>query len=218
LKNNFIGYIEGYICMTGVDSHGDRILPEFIDNLKKQIDQNPALKKIIIQHNIKDSAGEIIEYRVVTKGRWKGLWAKIGIYQKRKDIWERIEKGEITGFSIEAKTADFNYDKQNSIFLKITSKYWHDVKNILDESNVISEVFLKKSLDTQAVIAIMLPVSLFIIDKIFDYWKIKQKEDPNTNINITIENNTYNFNNYSPQEIKEQLNFLQGNKNNPKTK
>lgn len=167
LKNNFIGYIEGYVCMTGVDSHGDRILPEFIDNLKKQIDQNPALKKITIQHNIKDSAGEIIEYRVVTKGRWKGLWAKIGIYQKRKDIWERIEKGEITGFSIEAKTADFNYDKQNSIFLKITSKYWHDVKNILDESNVISEVFLKKSLDAQAIIAIILPVGLFIIDKIF---------------------------------------------------
>ena len=60
---------------------------------------------------------------------------------KRKDIWERIEKGEITGFSIEAKTAGFNYDNQNSIFLRITPKYWHDVKNILDESNVISGVF-----------------------------------------------------------------------------
>lgn len=146
MEKDFIGYVMGYICTTDVDSHGDRFPPEFIDNFKKQIDQNPMLRIMKLQHNVKDSSGEMVEYRVDTKGKWKGLWAKVGVYKNRKDVWEMIEKGELTGFSMSVKTSGFNFTEKNKIFIKISPQYWGDIKDIFDKINIKSEVYLKKAL------------------------------------------------------------------------
>ena len=211
MKKDFIGYVMGYICTTDVDSHGDRFPPEFIDNFKKQIDQNPMLRIMKLQHNVKDSSGEMVEYRVDTKGKWKGLWAKVGVYKNRKDVWEMIEKGELTGFSMSVQTSGFNFTKKNKIFIKISPQYWGDIKDIFDKINIKSEVYLKKALGEQAIISIIIPVGLFVIDKIYNYWKIKRENDKSINININIQNKNYNFINSSPDEIKKHLRSLQEN-------
>ena len=209
MEKDFIGYVMGYICTTDVDSHGDRFSPEFIDNFKKQIDQNPMLRIMKLQHNVKDSSGEMVEYRVDTKGKWKGLWAKVGVYKNRKDVWEMIEKGELAGFSMSVKTPGFNYTKKNKIFIKISPQYWGDIKDIFDKINIKNEVYLKKALGEQAIISIIVPVGLFVIDKIYNYWKTKRENDKSINININIQNKNYNFIDSSPDEIKKHLRLLQ---------
>ena len=30
MKKDYIGYVEGYICTTNIDSHGDKLSPENI--------------------------------------------------------------------------------------------------------------------------------------------------------------------------------------------
>jgi len=146
MKKDFIGYVGGYICTTDVDSHGDRLPTEFIDKFKKQLDQNPMLRIMKLQHNIKDSSGEIFDYRVNKKGKWKGLWVEVGIYKNRKDVWERIEKGELTGFSISLISPGFSFTKKNKIFIKINPQYWHEIKDIFDKINIKTEIYLKKAL------------------------------------------------------------------------
>jgi len=218
MEKDFIGYVMGYICTTDLDAHGDRFSPEFIDNFKKKIDQDPMLRIIKLQHNVKDSSGEMIEYRVDTKGKWKGLWAKVGVYKNRKDVWEMIEKGELTGFSVSLKSSGFNFTKKNKIFIKIDPQYWREITGIFDKINIKTDVYLKKALGEQAIISIIIPVGLFIIDKIYNYWKTKREDDKNINININIQNNNYNFITSSPDEIKKRLRSLQENETKAKNK
>lgn len=108
MSSNFIGYVEGYICTTDVDSYGDELTSETIDSIKQQIEQNPALRIIYLRHDKKSPpCGEILKLRIATKGEWKGLWAKARIYKDRKDVWEMLENRELTGFSIEGRVLEF---------------------------------------------------------------------------------------------------------------
>ena len=205
----------GYICTTDVDSHGDRFPPEFIDNLKKQIDQNPMLRIMKLQHNVKDSSGEMVEYRVDTKGKWKGLWAKVGVYKNRKDVWEMIEKGELTGFSIGVRLGKFDssFSKKNKILIKITPQYWQEIKEIIDKEEIKNVVYLKKALDEPVIFSLIITVGLpIVIDKIYNYWKTKREKDQSIKININIQNNNYNFINSSPDEIKNILDHYRKSK------
>ena len=180
MKKDFIGYVGGYICTTDVDSHGDKLSPENIENIKKQIDQKPMLRIMKLKHNIKDSCGEMVEYRIDTKGKWKGLWAKIGVYKNRKDVWEMIEKGELTGFSIGGRLGKFDssFSKKNKIFIKITPQYWQEIKEIIDKEEIKNVVYLKKALDEPAIFSVIITVGLpIIIDKIYNYWKTKREND-----------------------------------------
>jgi hypothetical protein len=215
MKKDFIGYVMGYICTTDVDSHGDRFPPEFIDNLKKQIDQNPMLRIMKLQHNVKDSSGEMVEYRVDTKGKWKGLWAKVGVYKNRKDVWEMIEKGELTGFSIGVRLGKFDssFSKKNKILIKITPQYWQEIKEIIDKEEIKNVVYLKKALDEPVIFSLIITVGLpIVIDKIYNYWKTKREKDQSIKININIQNNNYNFINSSPDEIKNILDHYRKSK------
>lgn len=215
MKKDFIGYVMGYICTTDVDSHGDRFPPEFIDNFKKQIDQNPMLRIMKLQHNVKDSSGEMVEYRVDTKGKWKGLWAKVGVYKNRKDVWEMIEKGELTGFSIGGRLGKFDssFSKKNKILIKITPQYWQEIKEIIDKEEIKNVVYLKKALDEPVIFSLIITVGLpIVIDKIYNYWKTKREKDQSIKININIQNNNYNFINSSPDEIKNILDHYRKSK------
>ena len=107
------------------------------------------------------------------------------------------------------QTSGFNFTKKNKIFIKISPQYWGDIKDIFDKINIKSEVYLKKALGEQAIISIMIPVGLFVIDKIYNYWKTKRENDKSINININIQNKNYNFINSSPDEIKKYLRSLQ---------
>ena len=211
MKKDYIGYVEGYICTTNIDSHGDKLSPENIENIKKQIDQKPMLRIMRLKHNIKDSCGEMVEYRVDTKGKWKGLWAKVGIYKNRRDVWEMHKSGELTGFSISVKLVedDSDFMEKDKFFIKINPEYWHEIKEILDKKNIKNEVYLKKAADGGETFSIIIPVGLFIINILYDYWKTKRENDKNININITIQNKNYNFINSSPDEIKKHLRSLQ---------
>ena len=211
MKKDYIGYVEGYICTTNVDSHGDKLSPENIENIKKQIDQKPMLRIMRLKHNIKDSCGEMVEYRVDTKGKWKGLWAKVGIYKNRRDVWEMHKSGELTGFSISVKLVedDSDFMEKDKFFIKINPEYWHEIKEILDKENIKNEVYLKKAADEGAIFSIIMPVGLLIINILYDYWKTKRENNKNININITIQNKNYNFINSSPDEIKKHLRSLQ---------
>lgn len=211
MKKDFIGYIEGYICTTSIDSHGDKFLPEDIDSFKNQIDQNQRLRIMYVKHNIEGPSGEMVEYRVDTKGKWKGLWAKIGIYKNRKDVWEMHKSGKLTGFSVGVKLVEKNssFTEKDKFFIKINPQYWHEIKEILDKENIKTEVYLKKALDESAIFSLIITTGYFVIDKLYDYWKTKREKDKNVNISITIQEKNYNFINSSPSEIKKHLRLLQ---------
>jgi len=214
MSSNFIGYVEGYICTTDVDSHGDKFTSEPIDSIKQQIEQNPSLRIIYLQHHKKSPpCGEILKLQIDTKGEWKGLWAKAGIYKDRKDVWEMIENRELTGFSIGGRVLEFERmeacHKEGKLMFKfdleIDPQSWGEIKELLDRENgVKSEVYIRKAVDIPTIITVVAS-GLFIIDKLYEYWKNRKRQGQNPNIAVVIRDTKIYFEQSSPEEIKKYL-------------
>jgi len=206
--NKFIGYVEGYICTTNVDSHGDKLTPEAIESIKDQIERDPTLRTMYLQHEVSQPCGEILELRIDTKSEWKGLWAKVGIYKNRKDVLGMIENKELTGFSIAGRVLEEQKlevcSEKDLIYkfdLEVDPQYWGEIKDILDKKGIQSEVYVRKALDIPVIISVAAN-GLFIIDKLYDYWKNRKKQGVNINIKIVIEDKKFDFNQVVPEDIE----------------
>jgi len=210
MSSNFIGYVEGYICTTDVDSHEDKLTPEAINNIKKQIEQNPTLRIICLQHDTSQSCGQILELRIETRGKWKGLWAKVGIHEDREDVWKMIENRELTGFSIAGRVLEYELkliQKEELMYkfdLEVDPQQWTEIKDILDTEGIQSEVYIRKALNIPTIISVVAS-GLFIIDKLYEYWKNRKKKRQDINIKIVIQERKFDFNEVPPEDIKRYL-------------
>jgi len=213
-KDKFIGYVEGYLCTTDVDSHGDKLTSEDVEDIKRQMDKNPKLRTLYLEHDINQPIGMVLNSEVEVKNEWRGLKAKVGIFQGRGDVWERIKNGKLGGFSIGTRVLRFeqiesieqtkhggHFNERYSFSLEVSPQWWREIKNLLDKEETKSEVYLKKGIDFPTLI-IVIASSLTIIDILYRYYKNKNGKGQNININIVIKNNKFNFNKFSPDEMK----------------
>lgn len=218
MKKKFIGYVTGYICTNDIDSHGDKLTPETIEDIKDQIERDSSLRTMFLQHDESQPCGEMLEFRVDTKGEWKGLWAKIGVYKNRKDIWEMIKNRRLTGFSIGARVLEEQRlevcNEEDLVYkfdLEVDSRLKSEVKDLLDKEGLKSEVYIQKALDVPTIITVAAS-GLFIIDRLYEYHKRlkkkKQKKQRDVTVNyfnIVIGEQRFNFNQNSLDEIKKHL-------------
>jgi len=210
MSNDFIGYLEGYICTTDVDSHGDRITPEAIISIKERIIKKPGLRIIYLQHDTSQPCGKILKLRIDTKGKWKGLWAKTGIFKGREDVLKMCENKELTGFSIAGRILEYKpkiirkKELKYRFQLEIDPQYWGEIKDILNKENIQREVYLRKALNLPAIISIVTN-GLSIIDTLCKYIKSHKKNEQEINIKIVIKELKLNLNIVTPQEIKKYL-------------
>jgi len=106
MAKEFIGCVEGYLTTTDIDAHGDRLTPEAVESFADQLRKDPKKRTLCLQHDAKQPIGYITEFHVETKGEWKGLRAKVGIYATRPDVWEMMQSGALSGFVYGAKLVD----------------------------------------------------------------------------------------------------------------
>ena len=213
-EDKFIGYVEGYLCTTDIDSHGDKLTSEVVEDMKKQMDKNPKLRTLYLEHDTNQPIGIILESKIEIKNKWRGLKVKAGIFQGREDVWKRIKNGKLGGFSIGTRVLRFeqtgsikqrkdgnHFNERYTFSLEVSPQWWVEIKNLLDKEETKSEVYLKKGIDFPTVIWVIAS-SLTIIDKLYRYWKSNKEKGKNINISIVIKNNKFNFNRFSPEEIK----------------
>jgi len=210
MNSNFIGYVEGYICTTDIDLHGDRFAPEAIDRIKEQIEQNISLRTVYLEHDISQPCGEILNLRVEKREGWKGLWVKVGIYKDREDVWEKIEKKELKGFSLAGKVLEFQRFKNvgeeaaYKFDLEVDSSLKWEIKEILDKEGVKSEVYIRKAWDIPTIISVTTN-ALVIVDILHKYWINRKKQGQNITLNIVIGKQKFTFDQSSPDDIKRHL-------------
>ena len=104
IKSYFLkpaGYVEGYLSTTDLDLQGDIVDPEAIKSMARQIKLCPSKRVIYLEHDISKPVGRIVKCEVHKRDNWRGLWAKVVVFNK--DIYDRIENSELTGFSIAGK-------------------------------------------------------------------------------------------------------------------
>lgn len=89
--------------------------------------------------------------------------------------------------------------------LEVDPQWWGEIKELLDEEkDVKSEVYIRKAVDIPTIIKIVAS-GLFVIDKLYEYWKNRKRQGQNINITVIIKDNKFNFNQISPEEIKKYL-------------
>jgi hypothetical protein len=89
--------------------------------------------------------------------------------------------------------------------LEVDPQQWREIKDILDKEGIQSEVYIRKALDIPTIITVVAS-GLFIIDKLYEYWKNRKKRGQNITIfNIVIGNQKFNFDQSSPDDIKKHL-------------
>lgn len=159
MEEEFIGHIEGYLATTDVDSQGDRLTPEAIEQFAEQLRINPDKRTLFYNHDMTQPMGYLIEFHVETKGSWKGIFAKAGIYKSRPDLWDKMKSGEIKGFSYSAKILDMEYNKmQNNecyFSIEIKSDDWHDIRDMLSQMGAHVEPIVKKAADFPTILNVV---------------------------------------------------------------
>lgn len=150
MEDRFIGYIEGYLATTDVDSQGDRLTPEALENFAKQIKANPALRTTYLSHDTTQPVGYIVDFSIETKGDWKGLRAKVGVYKTSPDAWEMIESGKLKGFSFGGKVKMAKKtvtNKKCNFSLEAKVEDYHQISDLLSQSGADVETIVQKAAD-----------------------------------------------------------------------
>lgn len=94
--------LEGTFTSAVVDKAGDRVAKKAIISMKNQIERDPEKRRFTVDHSNR-VVGEIMD--VWTNVNSDGIFelnGTVGIYEGNDDVIERIEKGDLSGFSIEA--------------------------------------------------------------------------------------------------------------------
>jgi HK97 family phage prohead protease len=220
-EDKYIGCVEGFIATTNVDSDGDMLAPEAIESMASQLGSNPKLRTMYLNHDMSQPVSEIIEFEVRSKGDWKGLWVKVGVFADRADVWRMMERGEITGFSFgarvsEAKTVnsigvDSNDPSEKYNFqIEVDNRSKWDVKDILDSEWIQNQLIVRKALDAVSTI-IVTAASLQIIHILYDFWQRRRESNIDINISINIGNVSIDFSKHTPEEI---VSKIEANKEN----
>jgi hypothetical protein len=210
-ESEYIGFIEGYAFTTNIDKHGDRLSPEAIENIAQQMLANPSLRTVNYNHDRNQPMGYITDFHIENKGELKVLRVKVGIYKTRPDLWEKIQSGEISGFSYGAKIVKMESEKMPDIKCSFTVELddgdWHRLDDMLTSMGVKPEINVKKSIDVPT--TIMLTISILslpgVIYGIYDLWKKFYKNKKGLWIKIKTTKRRYNFKDNTIDEIIEEI-------------
>ncbi|WP_321822919.1 XkdF-like putative serine protease domain-containing protein [Pyramidobacter piscolens] len=85
------------------DTDGNWMTAETIEKMAHQFMREARVQQIDKNHAGAKDKGEVVESFIVRKGDpdfTEGAWV-VGVHIPDAAIWEQIEKGELTGFSIE---------------------------------------------------------------------------------------------------------------------
>ncbi|MDR1514913.1 MAG: XkdF-like putative serine protease domain-containing protein [Synergistaceae bacterium] len=99
-----IAYGEVYVP-NEKDTDGNWMTPETIEKMAHDFMAEQRLTQIDTNHDGNTDKGVIVESFIARKGDpdfAEGAWA-VGVKVSDKDTWKAIEKGEITGFSVEGR-------------------------------------------------------------------------------------------------------------------
>lgn len=152
--------IEGTFTSAIVDKVGDRLAEKAIIDIKNQIENNPQKRRFTVDHSGR-VVGEILD--VWTDRNDDGvleLNGTVGVYEGNHEVIERIESGELSGFSIEAHYFE-NTDKKewsnvNQIMkLKVDGEQRGDIHPELSSQGLKFKTKLEKSVTGIAVFAII---------------------------------------------------------------
>ena len=210
-EEKYIGYTEGFIATTSVDADGDLLAPDAIESMASQLRSNPKLRTVYLNHDMSQPVSEIIEFEVRRKGDWKGLWAKVGVFADRADVWRMMERGELTGFSFgarvsEAKTVNSigvdsnNPSEKYNFQIEVDNRSKWDVKDILDSEGIQNQLIVRKAMDAVSIIVVT-AASLQIIYVLYAFWQQKRKSERDFNITVNIGNMNVDFSQHTPEEI-----------------
>jgi HK97 family phage prohead protease len=217
-ENEYIGFIEGYAATTDVDLHGDKLTPEAIENMAEQINNNPKLRIAPYNHDITQPMGYITDFRVDTKGSWKGLHIKVGVYKSRPDLWKKVLSGDIKGFSYGARIREMEYKKMPdtncSFTIEIINEEWHQICDILSKLGAKVEPDVRKAWDTPIIITVTLsiltlPASIY---GLYDLWKRLGGKSKGQWMKIKTIKRKFDFNTNTVEEITNEIELDSKNK------
>jgi HK97 family phage prohead protease len=209
MDEEFIGYVEGYAATTSVDSQGDQLTPEAIEKFADDLRRNPEKRTIYFQHDTTQPMGYITDFYVDTKGAWKGLRIKVGIYKSRPDVWEMIESGKLTGFSYGAKILKMEEhmranDNECSFSIEVKDHDWQIIKDILVKMGAKVDVIVQKAADFPTILSVTAS-TLTIAGLIFQLYTLhkrsKHQKTSGHSIVISTKTKKFNFEDNTVEEI-----------------
>ena len=135
---NYVGYLQGYITTT-TDQYAHRApyTPDEIESFARQITEDPKRRLVYLGDDLSQSVGEIIQFEVRKKGDWSGLWAKVGVYEDRADIWQTSEHGLYTAVRLNVgkesggTQVDSASQDQSSLAVDVDRGCGREVENVL---------------------------------------------------------------------------------------
>lgn len=209
MEEKFIGYIEGYLATTNVDSQGDKLSPEGIEQFADTLSKNPQKRTLFLSHDITQPIGYVTEFHIETKGLWKGIFAKVGIYKSRPDVWRMIQSGELKGFSYGAKVLEMKHRKspnpECSFSVEVRISDWHIIKDTLSQMGAHVEAIVQKAADFPTILNVTMGI-LALPGTIYGLYTLYQKlsgRDKNrgTWMKISTTKRKFNFEDNTVEEI-----------------
>ena len=201
-----------------MDLHGDKLTPEAIEDMAKQIKNNHKLRITPYNHDQTQPMGYITDVRIDTKGTWKGLWVKMGVFKTRPDLWAKILFGEIKGFSYGVKIIEMEYNKMpdtNCMFtIEVNNKEWHQIHELLIKLDAHVEPDVKKAWDTPTIISVTLSVVTLpaTIYALYDLWKRLGGKTKGQWMKIKTTKRKFDFNENTVEEITNEIELESKNK------
>jgi hypothetical protein len=209
MDKEFIGYVEGYVATTSVDSQGDQLTPEAIEKFADDLRRDAKKRTIYLQHDTTQPMGYITDFYVETKGAWKGLRIKVGIYKSRLDIWEMIESGKLTGFSYGAKILKMEEymrtnDDECSFSIEIRDCDWQIIKDTLLKMGAKVDVIVQKAADFPTILGVTastLTIAGIIFQLYILHKRSKHQKTSEHSIVISTKTRKFNFEDNTVEEI-----------------
>ncbi len=205
----FCGYTEGIAAGTNVDNHGDKLTLENPQKMKDDIYNNTEKRVVNLEHNEKDKIGEIVNCEIENIGSHHFLKVKVGIYKGREDVIEKIQKGELKGFSISFR---YEVNVPNSLKqilpplnIEIDAILRKDLEDLLTANNISYSCFVRKA-DTATSIITIAGFAASIIEILKIVYDLRKDKKSNINVyNIKINDSVININTTTQEETGKRI-------------
>lgn len=221
----YSGFIQGYIATTAIDSQGDQLTPQVIEKFADDLTKNPQKRTLYFNHDMTQPMGYVTEFHVETKGEWKGLFAKVGIFKSRLDLWAKIQSGELTGFSFGARVLGMERKMSHNnvecnFTVDLTNIDWDTLKDTLTKMGAKVDVTVRKAVDAPTSLAITANVATIagLIFQIYTYYKLSRKQNDKGKITISTSKRKFNFDESTLDEIVSSVEVDSVQQNKSKTK
>ncbi len=208
MVEEFIGYVEGYLATTGIDSHGDRLTPEALESFAKQLKNKPSLRTLHLNHDTSQPIGYIVDFAVENKGQEKALRAKVGIYKSRPDVWADMQSGKLSGFSFGAKLINKELSEVTendcTFSVEVEGKEWHDFNDLLESMGARVDVYVQKAVDIPTIITVTCAL-LSLPGTIYGIFTLAKRKSSTPTIKISKTQRILTFKDHTVEEIVEEI-------------